>query len=103
MVFLTHRHAAAGQNQVMVLSGCTQRGFGGLTLIGNDAQVSDLAPQALQQRAQEKSVGVVNGAHGHLVWRNIARHHQFIARRKQSDSRGSRHFQFRQTHASGHS
>ena len=101
MVFFTHRHAAAGQNQVVVLGCGAQRGFGGFAPIGHDAQVADLTAQALQQRTQEKPVGVVNGARLHGLGRNLAGHDQLIASREQGHAGARRHFQACQANAGG--
>jgi hypothetical protein len=53
VVFLAHRHAAAGQDQVVRRRRAAQGIDRGVQAVGHDAQVGHLAAQALQQRTQK--------------------------------------------------
>ena len=99
MVLFTHRHTAAGQNQIVVLGRipqCSNRGF---ALVGYDAHVCHLTTQTLQHGTQEKAVRVVNRTGRHGLRRNITGHDQLITGREQSHARTRRHCQLTQANA----
>jgi hypothetical protein len=79
MVFFTHGHATAGDNQVVLLRGGFERIHRGFPPIRNNAEVAHLATHAVQQSPQEKTVGVVNGPRPHVCRCDIAGHDQLIA------------------------
>jgi len=60
MVFLAHRYAAAGEDQVGLGRSGLQRRDRGVEIVGDDAQVYDLATQAFQETRQHETVGVVD-------------------------------------------
>ncbi len=91
VVFLAHRHAAAGDDGVVPLRGLAQRCHGGLALVGHIAQVGDFTAQALQQGAQHKAVAVVDAAWRQLLRRHRAGHDQFVSRREQRYARAAHH------------
>ena len=99
MVFFTHRHAAAGENQIMCLCSIAQSGFRRIQVVRHDAQIRHLTTQALQHRTQKESVRVVNTAGWHVLGRDITRHHQLIAGGKQRHFGATNHRQCGQTNA----
>ena len=99
VVFLSHAHAAAGQDQVVCAAGLAQGVDGGVAPVGHDAKVGDLAAQPQQHGTQEKAVAVVDGAGAHLLGRHLAGHDQFIARGEQCHARAARHLQLVQANA----
>ena len=83
MVFLSHRHATAGEDDVVRHCRAAQCLHRGGQLVGHDAHVGNLATQAAQQGAQEKAVGVVDGTGRHVLRGHGAGHNQLVAGRKQ--------------------
>ena len=65
----------------------------GVAPIRHDAQVAHLAAQTLQQRFEEKSVAVVDGAGAHGFGRHIAGHDQLVAGRQQRHAGAAHHRQ----------
>jgi hypothetical protein len=64
VVFFAHRHAAAGQDQIVVVGSGFESRHSGLAAVRHNAQITDFAAHAVQQSPQEKAVGVVNGPGG---------------------------------------
>jgi hypothetical protein len=71
----------------------------GVAAVGHDAQITDFAAQSVQQSPQEKAIGVVDGACGHVLRSHITGHHQFIARREQGHAWTLHHTQLSQSEA----
>ena len=93
VVFLAHRDAAGGEDQVVPFGGRLQRGQRGGAVVRHDAQVAHRAAQAQQQRAQEEAVAVVDGTRLHLRRGHLTRHHQFVAGGEQRHPRACGHQQ----------
>eukprot|EP01022_Parablepharisma_sp_SALTPOND_P029697 TRINITY_DN743_c1_g3_i1.p1 TRINITY_DN743_c1_g3~~TRINITY_DN743_c1_g3_i1.p1 ORF type:complete len:1024 (-),score=374.04 TRINITY_DN743_c1_g3_i1:652-3723(-) len=89
VVFLAHRHAAAGDDEVMLARRLAQGLAGGGQIVGDDAVVADLAAQLLQQAAQQETVGIVDGAR----LQGFARHGQFITGEEHRHPHAPQHVQ----------
>ena len=75
MIFLTCRHAARRDDEVVVQRRSAQRLPRGVQAVGHDAQVIDNTARRLQQTPQHETVAVVDGA----GFERLAGHHQFVA------------------------
>jgi len=64
-----------GHHEVVAQRGLAQHGAGGLELIGHDAEIGHLASRSFQQGADDKAVGVVDGAGA----QRLAGHGEFVA------------------------
>ena len=71
----------------MALCGIAHHLNGGCAVVRHDAAIGHFATQSHQQRAQEKTVAVVDRTGRHVLGRHAARHDQFITRGKQGHAR----------------
>jgi len=97
MVFLPHRDAAAGEDQVVFGGRLAKGGAGGLEIIGNAKRGTHFAAQAFEQADEGERVGVIDPAGR----QGLAGFDEFIAGRQHRYLETAPHRQFGQARRGG--
>ncbi len=87
VIFLAHRDAAGGDDQVVMLRRAAQRLARRVQTIGHDAEIAHVATCGLQQAAQRVAVRVVDRPRRQVLRRHAAGHDEFVAGGEQRDAR----------------